>query len=158
MSYARYSLFRSSFDFEEIFDNTIQINMMENESYERTQQKIIDFIWPNLENQQNCIAGCWIPAGTLLKVSNSKCENKDGNKKTRNSKLFISICKKQKKVFRFPWQSTADVIEQYKHRTGHYPERILADKIYRNRNNLAYCKERSIRLSGPALVDLEKMP
>ena len=44
MSYARYSLFRSSFDFEEIFDNTIQINMMENESYERTQQKIIDFI------------------------------------------------------------------------------------------------------------------
>jgi len=45
----------------------------------------------------------------------------------------------------------ADVIEQYKHRTGHYPERILADKIYRNRNNLAYCKDRNIRLSGPAL-------
>lgn len=34
---------------------------------------------------------------------------------------------------------------------GHYPRRILADKIYRNRNNLAYCKERNIRLSGPAL-------
>jgi hypothetical protein len=45
----------------------------------------------------------------------------------------------------------ADVIERYKQRTGYYPERILADKIYRNRNNLAYCKERSIRLSGPAL-------
>lgn len=45
----------------------------------------------------------------------------------------------------------ADVIERYKQRTGHYPERILADKIYRNRNNLAYCKERNIRLSGPAL-------
>jgi hypothetical protein len=44
-----------------------------------------------------------------------------------------------------------DVIEGYKQRTGHYPERILADKIYRNRNNLAYCKERNIRLSGPAL-------
>ena len=44
-----------------------------------------------------------------------------------------------------------DVIERYKQRTGHYPERILADKIYRNRNNLAYCKERSIKLSGPAL-------
>lgn len=45
----------------------------------------------------------------------------------------------------------ANVIERYKQRTGHYPERILADKIYRNRNNLAYCKERNIRLSGPAL-------
>lgn len=45
----------------------------------------------------------------------------------------------------------ADVMERYKQRTGHYPERILADKIYRNRNNLAYCKERNIRLSGPAL-------
>ncbi len=42
-------------------------------------------------------------------------------------------------------------VERYFERTGHYPERILADKIYRNRNNLAYCKERGIRLSGPAL-------
>lgn len=45
----------------------------------------------------------------------------------------------------------ADVIERYKQCTGHYPERLLADKIYRNRNNLAYCKERNIKLSGPAL-------
>jgi hypothetical protein len=44
-----------------------------------------------------------------------------------------------------------DVIERYKQRTGHYPERILADKIYRNRNNPAYCKDRNIKLSGPAL-------
>ena len=44
-----------------------------------------------------------------------------------------------------------DVIDRYKQRTGRYPERVLADKIYRNRSNLAYCKERGIRLSGPAL-------
>ena len=44
-----------------------------------------------------------------------------------------------------------EMIERYKHRTGNYPERVLADKIYRNRDNLAYCKERGIRLSGPAL-------
>ena len=31
------------------------------------------------------------------------------------------------------------------------PSRILADKIYRNRENLSYCKEHGIRLSGPAL-------
>lgn len=36
-------------------------------------------------------------------------------------------------------------------RTGHYPERALGDKIYRNRENLAYCNERGTRLSGPAL-------
>lgn len=42
-------------------------------------------------------------------------------------------------------------IERYKERTGHYPERALADTIYRNRNNLAYCRLHGIRLSGPAL-------
>ena len=44
-----------------------------------------------------------------------------------------------------------DVIERYKARTGSYPKRILADKIYRNRDNLAFCKAHDIRLSGPAL-------
>ena len=42
-------------------------------------------------------------------------------------------------------------VERYRKRTGYYPKRILADKIYRNRKNLAYCKEHGIRLSGPAL-------
>ena len=44
-----------------------------------------------------------------------------------------------------------DMIERYKERTGHYPERILADKIYRNRDNLSFCKQHNIRLSGAAL-------
>ena len=42
-------------------------------------------------------------------------------------------------------------IDRYRERTGHYPERVLADKIYRNRENLAYCKMHGIRLSGPTL-------
>jgi hypothetical protein len=42
-------------------------------------------------------------------------------------------------------------IERYKAREGFYPQRVLADKIYRNRENLKYCRERGIRLSGPAL-------
>lgn len=41
--------------------------------------------------------------------------------------------------------------ERYYERTGHYPERILTDKIYRNRKNLAYYREHGIRLSGPSL-------
>ena len=48
--------------------------------------------------------------------------------------------------------------ERYHERTGHYPERILVDKIYRNRKNLAYCKEHGIRLSGPALGRPKKDP
>lgn len=43
------------------------------------------------------------------------------------------------------------MIERYKGRTGSYPERILADKIYRNRENISFCSARGIRLSGPAL-------
>ena len=43
------------------------------------------------------------------------------------------------------------IAERFREREGHYPARILADKIYRNRDNLAYCKQHGIRLSGPAL-------
>jgi len=42
-------------------------------------------------------------------------------------------------------------IERYRGRFGAYPEAILADKLYRNRENLRYCKEQGIRLSGPRL-------
>ena len=41
--------------------------------------------------------------------------------------------------------------ERYKERTGHYPERILADQIYRTRENRSFCREHGIRLSGPKL-------
>ena len=42
-------------------------------------------------------------------------------------------------------------IANYKERTGHYPERVLADQIYRNRDNILYCNEHGIRLSGKRL-------
>ncbi|MGI6677495.1 MAG: IS5 family transposase [Dehalobacterium sp.] len=44
-----------------------------------------------------------------------------------------------------------EAVERFKERTGHYPERVLADQIYRNRANRAYCKLHGIRLSGPKL-------
>ena len=54
-----------------------------------------------------------------------------------------------------------DAVERYKERTGHYPKAVLADQIYRTRENLAYCKEHGIRLSGPKLgrkvMDEEKL-
>jgi hypothetical protein len=42
-------------------------------------------------------------------------------------------------------------IRRFHDREGHYPERILVDKIYRNRENIRYCKARGIRISGPRL-------
>lgn len=44
-----------------------------------------------------------------------------------------------------------EAAERYKTRTGHYPERVLADQIYRTRDNRDYCKKHGIRLSGPKL-------
>ncbi len=44
-----------------------------------------------------------------------------------------------------------DSIERYRKREGFYPERILADKIYRTRESLSFCKANEIRMSGPKL-------
>lgn len=44
-----------------------------------------------------------------------------------------------------------NAVERYHVRTGRYPERVLADQIYRTRKNRAYCKKNGIRMSGPAL-------
>jgi hypothetical protein len=41
--------------------------------------------------------------------------------------------------------------EQYKKMFGFYPKAIIGDKVYPNRGNRDWCKERHIRLSGPAL-------
>lgn len=42
-------------------------------------------------------------------------------------------------------------VERYRERHGYYPERILADKIYRNRKNHQYCAGLGIRMNGPNL-------
>ncbi len=73
------------------------------------------------------------------------------------AKLDISVCDgwTRIEVLSFdPYNEATklpEIIEHYKTRTGHYPVRILVDKIYRNWDNLNYCKARGIRLAGPAL-------
>ena len=42
-------------------------------------------------------------------------------------------------------------VENYRKAYGHYPERVLADTIFRTRENLRYCKEHGIHLNGPKL-------
>lgn len=62
------------------------------------------------------------------------------------AKVAVSVGIHSTKVATFsrPWKRT-------KKRYGYYPEAVLADQIYRTRDNRAYCKTHGIRLSGPSL-------
>ncbi|MBQ9528489.1 MAG: transposase [Fretibacterium sp.] len=40
-------------------------------------------------------------------------------------------------------------VERFRKAYGHYPARVLADRIFRTRENLRYCKEHGIQLNGP---------
>ena len=42
-------------------------------------------------------------------------------------------------------------VQKYLERFGCYPKAVIVDKIYRTRENQAFCKAHGIRLSGPAL-------
>lgn len=42
-------------------------------------------------------------------------------------------------------------VEAFKEFTGHYPESVHVDKIYRTLDNRAWCKKIGIRMSGPPL-------
>jgi len=70
------------------------------------------------------------------------------------SKLSVSLVDGLAEVQRLSWepynesQDLKAQIEGYKARYGHYPEVVCADKIYRTRENLRYCQEYGIRLSG----------
>ena len=72
-------------------------------------------------------------------------------------KLHISLVDGYARIERLdfePFNESEDLwraVARYRERYGCYPERILADKIYRSRQTLAFCKEHRIRLSGPAL-------
>ncbi len=73
------------------------------------------------------------------------------------AKLHVSLVKGYTRIERLdfePYNESEDLwkaVARYRERHGCYPERILADKLYRNRQTLAFCKEHGIRLSGPAL-------
>ena len=73
------------------------------------------------------------------------------------AKLSIAMVNGYADVTRISWNAyneSGDLIsevERYRERWGFYPERVLADKIFRTRANLEYCAKRGIRMSGPAL-------
>jgi len=73
------------------------------------------------------------------------------------AKIAISVVEGYALMEKTSWDSfnegttLIESVERYKERFGYYPEAILADKIYRTRDNHRYCKEHGIRLSGPKL-------
>jgi hypothetical protein len=73
------------------------------------------------------------------------------------AKLSVSVVDGFSFVDRLNWDNyneSLDLvgqIERYQHRFGVYPESVHVDKIYRTRENRAFCKERGIRMSGPPL-------
>jgi hypothetical protein len=73
------------------------------------------------------------------------------------AKLSVSVVDGFSFVDRLSWdnynesQDLVGQIESYKERFGFYPESVHVDKIYRTRENRAFCRERGIRMSGPPL-------
>ena len=73
------------------------------------------------------------------------------------AKIAVSMVDGYARIEQLQWdnfnegQMLEEAVEAYRERYGCYPEAILADKLYRTRANLQYCRERGIRLSGPRL-------
>jgi transposase, IS5 family len=73
------------------------------------------------------------------------------------AKINVSLQNGFARIDRFDWNAYNEgcdlpmQIERYKTLTGHYPELVQVDKIYLNRTNRAWLKERNIRYTGDPL-------
>ena len=73
------------------------------------------------------------------------------------AKISVSMLEGYTRVERLSWDNYNEsgdlkpMLEDYKLRHGVFPEVVCADKIYRNRGNLVFCRDNHIRLSGPRL-------
>lgn len=82
---------------------------------------------------------------------------KAGSDTEFGAKVSVSLVEGYGFVDRTSWDNFNECrdlqgqVEAYKRRFGFYPESVHADRIYRTRDNLRYCKRHGIRLSGPRL-------
>jgi hypothetical protein len=73
------------------------------------------------------------------------------------AKILVSMVNGHATIERLSWENFnegCDLIEcvkSYRERYGFYPKAVLADKLFRTRDNLSFCKTHGIRLSGPPL-------
>ena len=112
-----------------------QLWMYENES-RRIDDRIVSITQPHIRPIVRGKAGKPVEFGAKLSVS------------CFDNYVFLS---------RLSWDNyneSGDLktqIEDYKNLTGYYPSSVHVDRIYRTRENRAWCKERGIRISGPPL-------
>jgi len=73
------------------------------------------------------------------------------------AKVAISLTEGYVRIARLSWENFNEStllkgsVERYREQNGYYPETVLVDKLYRTRENIRYCQERGIRISGPRL-------
>jgi len=73
------------------------------------------------------------------------------------AKINVSLQDGFARIDRFDWNAYNEgcdlpmQVERYKTLTGHYPELVQVDKIYLNRTNRAWLKERNVRHTGDPL-------
>jgi hypothetical protein len=71
--------------------------------------------------------------------------------------VAISLTEGYVQIDRLSWENfnestlLQESVERYREQNGYYPEAVLVDKLYRTRENIRYCQERGIRISGPRL-------
>lgn len=112
-----------------------QLEMYENRQY-RTEDRIVSISQPHVRPIVRGKASAAVEFGAKLSVS------------VVNGFIFSE---------RLEWDAynengtLIDSLKRYKEKYGFYPEAVLADKIYRTRENRDFCKSRGIRLSGPKL-------
>jgi len=112
-----------------------QLEMYENRQY-RTEDRIVSISQPHVRPIVRGKASAAVEFGAKLSVS------------VVNGFVFSE---------KLEWDAynengtLVDSLKRYKEKYGFYPEAVLADKIYRTRENRDFCKSRGIRLSGPKL-------
>jgi len=129
-------------------------------SYERKCLQVIHTLYAQqlemYENQTHSVAD------RIVSISQPHVRpivrGKAGKKVEFGAKISIShVQGSYVSLHRLSWDAyneSGDLISQaesYRSHFGSYPASVHADAIYRTRANRAYCRERQIRLSGPAL-------
>ena len=145
-----------------IIDRMLQVSIVEAESLSKRQQKLLATIRKLVDQQTKMykskthrvderIVNLYQPHVRPI------VRGKAGASVEFGAKVAISLENGYSRIEKLSWDpyneagTLVESVERYKTRNGCYPEAILADRIYRNRDNLAFCKEHGIRLSGPKL-------
>jgi len=107
------------------------------------------------QNQQNKIAH------RIVSVSQPWIRPIKRGKQTAQTefgaKLALSLENGYARIEKLSWdafnesETLISSCERYRERNGVYPKRILADKIYRTRENLRFCTQNGIDMNGPKL-------